>query len=97
MHDAPPQDTFAGLPDRAILSVQVASRAAPRRARRAYRYPILPIALPHDFWPPVDDRQHLIGLLRREHRDHAGDAHLDEALHTIKILAEAKPADFAGS
>jgi hypothetical protein len=68
-----------------------------RRAEIAALTAILPIDLPHDLRPPVHDRQHLIGLLRREHRDHAGDAHLDEALHTIKILAEAEQADFDGS
>src|SRR5258705_9220474 len=57
---------------------------------------ILPVDLPHDFRPPVDDRQHRIGLLRREHRHHPRDAHLSEALHPVKILAETEQADFDG-
>src|SRR3979490_483995 len=56
----------------------------------------LPVDLVHDFRPPVDDRQHRIRLLRREHRHHARDAHLSEALHPVKILAEAEQADFEG-
>src|SRR5260221_13882824 len=57
----------------------------------------LPVDLPHDFRPPVDDRQHRIRRRRREHRHHARDAHLSEALHLVEILAEAKQADFDGS
>src|SRR6266404_1810123 len=57
----------------------------------------LPIDLPHDFRPPVDDRQHRIRLLRREHRHHAGDAHLSQTLHPVEILAEAEHCDFDGS
>jgi hypothetical protein len=53
--------------------------------------------MPEDMRPPGDDRQqHRIGPLRREHRDHARDAHLSEALHPDKILAEAEQADFDG-
>src|ERR1700676_830313 len=65
--------------------------AAPRSPRLP---PILPVDLAHDLRPPVDDRQHRVRLLRREHRDHSRDAHLSEALHPVKILAEADQADF---
>src|SRR5260370_16109409 len=67
-----------------------------RRAEIAALTAILPVDLPDDFRPPVDDRQHRIGLLRWEHRHHACDARLGEALHPVKILAEAEPADFDG-
>src|SRR5579862_2176857 len=65
-----------------------------RRARKWGSEGVLSIDLPYDFRPSVDDRQHPIGLLRREHRHHARDAHLGEALHPVKILAEAEQADF---
>src|SRR5216684_3236640 len=57
----------------------------------------LPVDLLHDFRPAIYDRQHRIRLLRREHRDHARDAHLSEVLHPVKILAETEQADFDGS
>jgi len=49
--------------------------------------PVLPVDLLHDFRPPVHHRQHLIGLLGREHRHDAGNAHFIEALHPVEILA----------
>ena len=57
----------------------------------------LPVDLPHDFRPPVHDRQHLLRLLRREHRYYAGDAHLGETFYPVEILAEAKRGDLDGS
>src|SRR5262249_25687738 len=45
---------------------------------------------------PVRDRQHLVGLLGREHRHDAGDAHLSQALQPVNILAEAERGDFDG-
>jgi nucleotidyltransferase/DNA polymerase involved in DNA repair len=51
---------------------------------------------PHDVRPPVDYWQHRVRLLRREHRHHARDPHLCQALHPIKILAEAEQGDFDG-
>src|SRR6202040_4076743 len=56
----------------------------------------LPVDPPHDVRPPVDDRQHRVRLLRREHRHHASDAHLSQALPPVKILAEAEQGDFDG-
>src|SRR5580700_11621147 len=50
----------------------------------------LPVDLPHDFRPPVHDRQHRVRLLRREHRYYTGDAHLGETFYAVEILAEAK-------
>jgi hypothetical protein len=38
--------------------------------------------------------RHCIRLLRREHRTTRATAHLREALHPVKILAEAEQADF---
>src|SRR5260370_422540 len=52
--------------------------------------------MPHDFRPPVHDRQHRVRLLRREHRHHACDPHLSQALHPVKILAQAEQGDLDG-
>jgi len=59
--------------------------ASAERSRHVFRHdalatadrssPVLPVDLLHDSCPPVDDRQHLVGLLGREHRHHADDAH----------------------
>src|SRR5262249_4854862 len=57
----------------------------------------LAVDLPHNFRPPVDDRQHSVRLLGREHRDYAGDTHLCQALDPVEILAEAERGDFDGS
>jgi hypothetical protein len=51
------------------------------------------VYLPHDFRPPIDDRQHLVGLLGREHRHDAGNAHFIEALHPVEILAKCEGGD----
>src|ERR1700730_12850452 len=56
----------------------------------------LPVDLPYDFRPPVDDGQYRVRLLGREHRHPAGDAHLCKALHPVEILAEAEQGDFDG-
>src|SRR6516165_2374691 len=66
------------------------------RARRS-RSVKLAIDLPHDLRPAVDDRQHFIRLFRREHRHHAGDPDLCQALHPVQILAEAERGDLDGS
>ena len=65
---------------RLSVGLQVRLRGAEIAALTA----ILPVDMPHDFRPPVHDRQHRIRLLRREHRDDARDAHLSEALHPEK-------------
>ena len=44
--------------------------------------------------PPVDDRQHRICLLRREHRDDPPNAYLRETLQTVGIRREAEQGDF---
>jgi hypothetical protein len=70
--------------------------ASAERSRHVFRHdalatadrssPVLPVDLLHDSCPPVDDRQHLVGLLGREHRHHAGDANPSKKL--IKIGAK---------
>src|SRR5262249_10272383 len=57
----------------------------------------LPVDLPHDFRPAVDDRQHRVGLLRREHRHDAGYPDLGQALDPVEILAKAKRGEFGPS
>ena len=52
--------------------------------------PDLPVDLLHNLRPPIDDRQHLIGLLGREYPPDAGNAHFIEALHPVEILADCE-------
>src|SRR5262249_52811486 len=54
----------------------------------------LPVDLPHDLRPPIDDGQHRVGLLGREHRHDAGDARRRQALYPVKIIAEAERGHF---
>src|SRR6516162_6431235 len=55
--------------------------------------PDLPVHLPHDVCPPVDNGQDRVRLLGWEHRHDAGDAHLRQALHPIRIFAECERGD----
>src|SRR5215471_14365404 len=56
----------------------------------------LPVDLPHDFRPAVDDWQHGVRLLSRESRNYAGYPHFGEALDAVGILAERERGDFDG-
>src|SRR3954447_10131122 len=48
------------------------------------------VHLPLDLLPAVDDGQHRVGLLGREHRHDADDPHVGEALDAVQVLGEAE-------
>src|SRR5271166_1005365 len=58
------------------------------RAHRRLRIDLL-----HQLGPPVDDRQHRICLLRREHRDDPPNAYLGEVFQPVGIRREAEQGD----
>jgi len=70
------EGTIATISVGAIIPLRVGRPAGP-----------LPVYQPHDFRPPVNDRQHRVRFLRGKHRNYTRDAHVAEALQFIDVLA----------